>query len=79
MTPAGECTCASVRPDLSRAVKVAGDESPLKTTESEKIDEWVADQMREPWPLSSSQLDVIRRTLGVRDGIAGSSDLALSG
>jgi hypothetical protein len=35
----------------------------LDSTDSDRINEWVAEQMREPWPLNSSQLDVIRRTL----------------
>lgn len=32
--------------------------------ESEAIDAWVAERMAEPWPLSSTQLAVIRSALG---------------
>ncbi len=30
------------------------------------IDRWVAEQMARPWPLTSSQLDLVRRALAPR-------------
>ncbi|MBL8926336.1 MAG: hypothetical protein JNM77_08855 [Pseudonocardia sp.] len=32
--------------------------------DAEAIDQWVAEQMAEPWPLSVAQLGLIRRTYG---------------
>ena len=34
--------------------------------QSELIDTSVAEQMRQPWPLNSRQLDLIRRTFTIR-------------
>lgn len=45
--------------------------------DSARIDAWVDEQMRKPWPLSSTQLAVIRDALGdsalgpaLSDGVA---------
>jgi hypothetical protein len=38
----------------------------ITPNQSEVIDRWVIEQMRQPWPLTSSQLQLIRRTLRPR-------------
>lgn len=38
--------------------------SSLSPEDEARIDAWVAEQMRKPWPLTSAQLAVIRRALG---------------
>jgi len=34
---------------------------------SRRIDEWVAQQLAQPWPLTSSQLDQLRRSLAPQE------------
>lgn len=52
-----------IRPEIQPAADVAGDTSHVASSESDRIDTWVAEQVREPWPLNSAQLDLIRRIL----------------
>jgi hypothetical protein len=62
MTADGE-QCVS-RPEIQLAAAVAvGDTWQVGSSESGRIDTWVAEQVREPWPLNSVQLDLIRRIL----------------
>ncbi|MGH3857432.1 MAG: hypothetical protein ACRDR6_28895 [Pseudonocardiaceae bacterium] len=38
------------------------------TAQLARIDQWVAEQLNKPWPLSCAQLDLIRRALASRRG-----------
>lgn len=40
------------------------------STQLTRIDRWVAEQLSKPWPLSCTQLDLIRRALASRRGAA---------
>lgn len=40
---------------------------PLSPDDEARIDAWVTEQLSKPWPLTSAQLDVIRRALGGPD------------
>lgn len=41
-------------------------DGPLTAEQRARIDQWVAEQLAQPWPLSNAQLDLIRRSLTSR-------------
>jgi len=39
-------------------------------TDTARIDDWVTEQLHKPWPLSCTQLDLIRRAFASQRGAA---------
>jgi len=45
-------------------------ESRSAPTDTARIDRWLAQELRKPWPLSCTQLDLIRRAFASQRGAA---------
>jgi len=57
-------TTGAATPDGGSAASPITSHRPLMSPETSRaIDQWVAEQLLQPWPLSSTQIELIKRTL----------------
>ena len=56
--------------DAPFAAEQRAHESRGALTDTARIDLWLAQELRKPWPLSCAQLDLIRRAFACQRGAA---------
>jgi len=56
--------------DAPFAAEQRAHESRGALTDTARIDDWVTEQLHKPWPLSCTQLDLIRRAFASQRGAA---------